>query len=184
MPSLADLASGPLGETLSGLFSLFGGKPAPQAPQRPANPLLDRFQRIAERNRFAARVYKTAAGYRVMITNRRIRGGGNEAEMILHEFGSDPMYMRLCRTQESFRARLTPKPWRCDFRKPPVKFPFEDAGAQSAFRQWEAHYTKQIAGYATCKLITTIGDEVDPAFGKLIEYHDRETRATSDLPLA
>ena len=119
-----------------------------------------------------------------MVTNQRIRGGGNEAEAVLNEFGSDPLYTRLCRTQESFRARLTPKPWRCNFRKPPVKFPFEDAGTEAAFRGWEAEYSRRIAGYATCRLVTTFGDGVDPAFAQLIEYHDRETKALADLPLA
>jgi hypothetical protein len=186
-PSLADFASGPLGDALSGLFSLFGGKQpsqAPAAPTRSSNPLLDSIQRVAERHGFAARVYRTAAGHRMMVTNRRIRGGGNEAEALLNEFGSDPMYIRLCRTQESFRARLTPKPWRCDFRKPPVKFPFECAGTEAAFRKWEAEYGQRIAGYATCRLVASFGDAVDPAFCKLIEYHDQETKATADLPLA
>jgi hypothetical protein len=189
-PSLADFASGSLGDTLSGLFSLFGGKqpsPAPHgptAPKRPSNSLLERVQRVAESHGLAGRVYRTAAGYRLMVTNRRIRGGGNEAETLLNEFGSDPMYIRLCRTQESFRARLTPKPWRCDVRKPPVKFPFEGAGTEAAFRDWEAEYSQRIAGYAVCRLVTTFGDGVDPAFHKLIEYHDQETKATSDLPLA
>ena len=128
------------------------------------NALVDRIRRVVERNAFSARLYRTAAGYRVMVTNRRVRGGGDEAEALLVQFGSDPMYTRLCRVQESFRARLTPKPWRCGFRKPPVKFPFEDAASQRAFREWEAEYNQAIAGYATCKLVTTFGSSVDPAF--------------------
>lgn len=144
----------------------------------------DQVARVAGRYGFSLRLYQTAAGYRVMVTNRRIRGGGDEAEAILNEFGSDPLYLRLCRTQESFRARLTPKPWRAGMRKPPVKFPFEDRGAEASFRDWEGEYRAGIVPYATCRLIRTLGDEVDPGFGTLIEYHDRETRAASSLPLA
>jgi len=190
-PSMPALDAESIGKTLSGLFSMFGAKspfPTPQRPaaasKAPSNPLLDKIRRVAERHNFAARVYKTAAGYRVMVTNRRIRGGGNEAEEILNKFGSDPMYMRLCRTQQSFRARLTPKPWRCEFRKPPVKFPFEEPGTEAAFRRWEAEYGQRIGGYATCRLVTSFGEGADPGFGKLIEYHDRETKAASGLPLA
>jgi hypothetical protein len=144
----------------------------------------DHVARVASRHGLSVRVYQTAAGYRAMVTNRRIRGGGDEAEAILNEFGSDPLYMRLCRTQQSFRARLTPKPWRAGTRKPPVKFPFEDRGAESAFRQWESEYTGAIGAYATCRLINTLGNEVDPVFTSLIEYHDRETKAGSNLTLA
>jgi hypothetical protein len=87
-PSLADFASRPLGDPLSGLFSLFGGEQPSQAPQGPvapgrsSNPLLDKIQRVAERHGFAARVYRTAAGHQVMVTNRRIRGGAAEAETL------------------------------------------------------------------------------------------------------
>ena len=144
----------------------------------------DRAARVASQYGFALRIYQTAAGYRVMLTNRHIRGGGDDGERILQEFGSDPLYMRLCRTQQSFRARLTPKPWRAKLRKPPVKFPFENPGAESAFRRWEEQYTAGIAKYATCRLMRTVGDEVDPGFATLIEYHDRETKAGSSLPLA
>jgi len=145
---------------------------------------LDQAARVAGQHGFSWRLYQTAAGYRVMVTNRQIRGGGDEAEAILSEFGSDPLYMRLCRTQQSFRARLTPKPWRAGARKPPVKFPFEDRGAEAAFRRWETDYGGAIAAYATCRLIRTVGGEVNPGFAALIEYHDRETKAASSLPLA
>ncbi len=145
---------------------------------------LDTIARAGARRGFSLRVYQTAAGYRAMVTDRPIRGGTNEAEEILNEFGSDPLYMRLCRTQQSFRARLTPKPWRAGLRKPPVKFPFEEPGAQAAFRGWEAEYTPGISRYATCRLVNTIGNRVDPAFATLIDYHDRETKAGSNLPLA
>ena len=149
----------------------------------PGGPM-DQVARTAARHGFSLRLYRTAAGYRVMVTNRQIRGGGDEAEAILNEFGSDPLYMRLCRTQQSFRARLTPKPWRAGTPKPPVKFPFEDRGAEAAFRRWEGVYTQGIVSYATCKLIKTVGDDVIPGFRTLIEYHDRETKAASGLPLA
>jgi hypothetical protein len=140
---------------------------------------------VADRHGFAVRVYKTAAGYRVMVADRRIQAGGDEAEALLNEFGSDPMYMRLCRTQQSFRARLTPKPWRCDFRKPPVRFPFESAREQAASQRWESDYNQRIARYATCRFVTSFGgDRVHPSFGELLAYHDRETKAASNLPLA
>lgn len=174
---------------LSGLFSMFGGKQEnplerPKVTGRPLS-MFDKIERLVEAHGFAARVYRTAAGHRVMVTDRQMPAGGDEIETILNEFGSDPLYLRLCRTQQSFRARLTPKPWRCGVRKPPVKFPFEGPGEQAAIRQWQAEYDRRIADYATCRLVRTFGgDRVHPSLQTLVDYHDRETKATSDLPLA
>lgn len=146
---------------------------------------LQRIARVVERRGLSARVYQTAAGYRVMVTDRNFRGGGDEAEQLLNELGSDPMYMRLCRVQESFRARLTPKPWRCEFYRPQVKFPFETPDAQRRIERWLKEYNAIIPRYATCRFVQTIGAErVQPAFASLVEYHDRETRANSRLTLA
>jgi hypothetical protein len=120
-----------------------------------------------------------------MVTDRQIPGGGDEAEAVLNEFGSDPLYMRLCRTQQSYRARLTPKPWRANARKPPAKFPIESATQQAAFARWEAEYNQRIASFATCRFVASFGGgRIHAPFRELLDYHDRETRAASDLPLA
>lgn len=182
--------TGGLESLISGIFSLFGSKPEP-SPQVSAGPskqrttVLETVERVAKQHGFAGRIYKTAAGYRVVVTDRRMRGGSDEAEAILREFGSDPMYMRLCRLQQSFRARLTPKPWRCGFVKPPVKFPLETTAAQTAARRWEEDYNRRCAGYATCQLVSSFGGErVAPELRELLDYHDRETKSRSGLPLA
>jgi hypothetical protein len=187
-PSAASTGGGGgLEEVLSGIFSLFGKQaPAVPAPPRQAPPtVLDTIRRVAERHSLSGRVYKTAAGHRVLITNTPFKAGTDATEKLLNEFGADRMYMRLCRVQESFRARLTPKPWRCDFRKPPVEFPFETARDEAAFREWEAEYNSRAADYATCRFLSAVGSGVvAPGLDELIRYHDQETRATSGLPLA
>lgn len=180
--------SGGLDEVLSGIFSLFGQKAPsfslPQQCQAPPN-VLDGIRQVVERHNLSGRVYKTAAGHRVIITNAFFKAGTDDTEKLLNEFGSDQVYMRLCRVQESFRARLTPKPWRCEFRKPPVDFPFENPRDEAQFRQWEAEYNAQTAQYATCRFLSTVGaGRVAPEFDELIRYHDQETKATSGLQLA
>jgi len=95
------------------------------------------------------------------------------------------MYVRLCSLQNSFRARLTPKPWRCNFAPPPVQFPFETPQAERAFRQWEQEYNRQAAGFATCQFVAAFGHRGDdPAFYDLLVYHDQQTRAGVYMPLA
>jgi hypothetical protein len=146
---------------------------------------LDSIRTVAERHNLSARVYRTAGGFRVIVPHVRYAPNTPETDALLTEFRSDPLYMRLCRTQCSFRARLTPKPWRCNFRKPPVEFPFETPQAATQFRQWEAEYDRHSAPYATCRYEITFGGvRILPEFETLIEYHDQETRANANLPLA
>ena len=142
-------------------------------------------QRVADSNGLAARVYKTAAGYRALITSERIQAGSARSDILLQQFGADPLYVRLCRMQESFRARLSPKPWRCGSSVPHVTFPFVTPQEEARFRQWEAQYTPAAARYATCQYLTWIGPgRMDPSLEELIYNHDVETKASSTLPLA
>lgn len=62
---------------------------------------------------WSVRIYKTAGGYRGIVTHALFDPSDPEALRTMNEFGCDPLYIRLCRTQESFRARLTPKGYRC-----------------------------------------------------------------------
>lgn len=176
-------AAAPVAGMLSGLRSLFGQAAPPPPP--PENGVVAAIQRVAEANALAARVYKTAAGYRAIVTSAHLEAGGGPSEGLFQQFGADPLYVRLCRLQQSFRARLTPKPWRCGLRTPPVVFPFDAPADESRFRAWEAEYTTTAARYATCRYLTACGAApVVPDFEELIRYHDQETRAGTSLPLA
>jgi hypothetical protein len=172
------------GDLVSGILSLFG-KAAPAPPPAAADGVVAGMKRVTEANRLAARVYQTAGGYRVIVTDQTLEPGSGASEQLLRQFGADPLYVRLCRLQLSFRARLTPKPWRCGLGMPPASFPFETPQDEARFRAWEAQYARAAEAYATCRYVTTLGgDRLAPGFGDLITYHDQETRATTDLPLA
>ncbi len=163
--------------------SLFG-KAAPAQP-KPASAVVDDIQRVTERNSLSVRVYKTAAGYRAILTNALFEAGSRRSEELLQQFGADPLYVRLCRMQESFRARLTPKPWRCRLGLPPVSFPFGTPQEESRFLAWEAKYSSTATQYATCRYVATFGgDHIDPALDDLIKYHDQQTNTGAALPLA
>src|SRR5262249_22274267 len=130
-------------------------------PGHTMDPVLEEIGGVVERHGLSARVYRTAAGHRAIITSRKFQAGSAEAEALLQEFGADPMYVRLCRLQASFRARLTPKPWRCNFYAPPVEFPFETPQAEEAFRRWDQEYNRQAAGFATCQFVAVFGHRGD-----------------------
>jgi hypothetical protein len=168
---------------VSGLFSMFGRKPEPPAPA--SDPNEDAVRRVAERHGLPMRLYKTAGGYRAIITKGSFDSTADQTQALLREFGADPLYIHLCRQQESFRARLSPKPWRIGMRPPTVSFPYETADAQSRFDDWAAKYQAASAPYATCRFVGQYGSgDTAPGFGELIAYHDQETKATSGLPLA
>ncbi len=170
---------------MSGIKSLFGGS-KPEAAAPPAvDPELAKIQRVAESHSLPVRVYKTAAGYRVLVLSPRFEPAGGRTDLLLKEFGSDPLYIKLCRMQESFRARLTPKPWRCGMPTPPVTFPFADPKEEARFREWEAKYQAASARFATCQFVASFGGgNREAGFQELVDHHDQETKAKSALALA
>lgn len=172
------------GAALGKMFaSLFKKSPAPQ-PAAP-DPMIDAMSRVVQRHGLSARLYETAGGYRLLITSSAFQPGSPDSESLLNEFGADRLFTRLCRLQESFRARLSPKPWRCNLPNPPVEFPFETPADQERFHQWESGYNSKAAAYATCRFVTSFGPgTVLPEFNDLIAYHDHETKSANAVRLA
>jgi hypothetical protein len=134
----------------------------------------------------AARVYRTYAGFRVAIVNQILPADSERTRQILDELGSDVMYRRLCELQQSFRARLTPKPWRIHQSTPPGRFPFVDEKAERRYRKWQQYYERACLSFATCRLVNSMSSPNDPTaeLAPLLELHDSLTRAREDLPLA
>ena len=131
------------------------------------------------------RMYRTRAGVRLMAVHRPFAPDDPAALQAFEQFGADRLYRALCKTQRCFRARLTPKPWRCDVDKPPWNWPWPDAAAEASFREWEREYVVKTSAFATCRLIEEFGTApIAPEFAEMIETHDRSTRVGEDLPLA
>jgi hypothetical protein len=136
---------------------------------------------------FAVRIYATFAGLRCLITNTVFNPKSDEALRIMQDLKSDPLYVRLCIAQECFRARLTPKPWRCGMRQPAgrLRFPREDARIEGEYRAWEKKYEAAAAKYSTCRMIRHLGpQDVHPDIEPILALHDRTTCIESKLPLA
>jgi hypothetical protein len=169
--------------------------PQPQPAAQPAStpsaatgatgPALDRLRRwVAEHPEWRVRVYRTHAGLRYLVTHALFSPADAEAQAAMTALGSDPQYIRLCRAQKSFRARLTPKPWRVGMEKPPVRFPYQ-GDDERRMREWEGRYARASEGYATCELLEEVGGGADhPEITPLLRLHDEHTRVGSGLPLA
>ncbi|MBV8082747.1 MAG: hypothetical protein JOY86_07220 [Candidatus Eremiobacteraeota bacterium] len=177
----------PKADGVAGLAGLFGSlfrKPKQPEPE-PARSLPSGIADAIAQRGCSARAYETAAGFRLMITSAPFAPGSVDSESLLQQLGCDPLYIRLCRSQGSFRARLSPKPWRCRTSNPPVEFPFETPQTMDTYNRWLVTYETNSSRYATCRYLTTLGgDDVAPQFAPLVEFHDSETRATSGLKLA
>ncbi len=90
----------------------------------------------------------------------------------------------MCLAQKSFRARLTPKPWRCNCTLPPGRHP-RDGEAQRVFDNWLREYETAAHRHATCRYLETIGN-ANPlsTMRQIVDLHDRLTRSGESLPLA
>ena len=132
------------------------------------------------------RVYRTRAGIRLMATHQSIASDNALTSEAFELFSSDPLYRQLCASQKCFRARLTPKPWRCGSDKPRHRWPWKDAKAEATFRAWEKKYLSVSSRHATCQLIGHFGNSSPhSALSELIQFHDQATRAEkTGLPLA
>lgn len=131
------------------------------------------------------RVYRTRGGLRCLITNELFDPTAESTRQMLRELNSDPLYVRLCKDQSCFRARLSPKPWRCKLGTPPTRYPWENANAELRFRRWDEKYQVTSSRYAVCRLLKQIGNpEIRPEIESVLSIHDQLCRTNQDLPLA
>ncbi len=109
---------------------------------------------------WGGRLYRTKNGLRFIVTTHEYEATADTTQLLLLSAKADPLYIRLCGVQNTFRARLTPKPWR-------IK-----EGAE--------------LNYAVCNLHSIIGeDKIIEPFQRMIILHDESTRAlTLKMPLA
>lgn len=142
---------------------------------------IDRF--AAAHQDLGVRTYRTAAGLRVIVTGGDLPAGSLAAESALRELDSDPLYVRLCTTHETYRARLTPKPWRCGWASATIPWPHE-ATQRARAERWLEGYTERSDGFATTRLLSSTGPLANPEEAQLLTLHDGVTRAEQDLPLA
>lgn len=133
-----------------------------------------------------ARVYKTAAGLRYLLTFPAMAPDGQDTSEMMRELGADPLYAKLCQAQGSFRARLSPKPWRIGVSGTP-KLSYEKLENPSAeARAWMLKYEDACRGYAVCSLIDEIGQTRPPDdnTARIIAMHDERAGVGKGLPLA
>lgn len=135
------------------------------------------------------RVYRTPAGLRLLATHAPLPPEDSVVAEFFRAAGTDKLYVRMCRNQHCFRARLSAKPWRIGIEshmKPrPGVWPVrQERLAERA--QWVSAYEARAASYAACSFLESLGSgQVHPKLSKVIELHDNEARATiPGMPIA
>lgn len=164
-----------IGAMVGRLFGRRNAAPSPGAA------IVERIESVAN-DGLGLRLYRTCAGFRCLVTTELHDPTTPATIELLQRFGSDPLYIRLCRAQECFRARLTPKPWRCGISAPPTRFPFENDRAQSLYRQWEQSYHERTGDRPTCSFVGSMGStDVHRAVAPIVELHDKWTVGEGEL---
>ena len=133
------------------------------------------------------RFYLTAGGMRAIAVHAPFRANDESVQKLMTDFRCDPDYIRFCRYQQCFRARVTPKGWRCGFRyskvAPKFRFrypwPNDDKEMAKLYEKGIALYEMKTRQYAVCRYLGSVGTgKADPVLLKLVELHD-ETALTS-----
>lgn len=170
------------------LSKLFGGpapEPATAAPSDAEGAALHKVAEFAGRNEhLGTHVYRTFAGLRVLVTGSGALPTSPEAAEIMAALDTDPVYVTLCATHATYRARLTPKPWRVGRNALHISWPHRNEHAQKWAQRWVAGYDADSQGYATCSHIASFGTEPSAAEHRVMDLHDQRTLAREELPLA
>jgi hypothetical protein len=170
------------GAQLAAQFRKLTGKAAPTQEEREVENVR---QWAAKNPGIGIRVYRTSGGLRGLITNQVFNPADESAQEILQELKSDSLYVKLCKDQDCFRARLSPKPWRCGIEKPPSRFPWQDARSELAYRSWEEKYKTASSRYDVCRSVGQFGStEVHPDIEPILAVHDRWCISDYNLQLA
>jgi len=169
-----------------GLFAKLFGRPDPMVVK------LEAVRRwFAQNPSIGMRLYRTPNGYRGIITNELYLPNQAPIERILTELGCDPLYIRLCKEQACFRARLTAKPWRINAPKVGRSYPYTNGTAEEMQKRREAdieaaaQYDSCAGNYAACQFVEQLGNRTThSAVRSVIALHDQLSGALTTKPLA
>ena len=134
------------------------------------------------------RIYRTPAGFRVLVMHRSFDPKDPQVTAFFHALGVDRIYAAMCMNQHCFRARVSPKPWRIGIsshmRPRPGVWPVKPEHLEKR-QAWICEYEKRARDFASCAFVETIGSAtVDPKPEAVRDLHDRLSQAQSGLVIA
>lgn len=154
----------------------------------PAKVSMDRVRNFSRSNPYwHLRVYQTPRGYRILVMHKTFDPNDADAQMFLQKLHSDPLYVRMCKSQKCFRARVSPKPWRIDVpRLTPRPGVWPIAVEKMSDRiSWVKNYEQAATNYASCRFLEKLGSGVvDPKTEFIRSLHDKYSKSDTDLKIA
>lgn len=150
---------------------------------RPIDTLAKLVDYIKEHPDWSVRIYQTAGGYRGIVTHAPFTPD-EEVFKLMTDFGCDRRYIQFCRFQHCFRARLTPKGWRCGFQYAKIakgfrfRYPWlpEDAISAENYEKGVQLYEKKAERFAVCRYLGTLGKiKIHSAIQPILDLHDQWT---------
>lgn len=161
---------------------LFGRKPDPAARRNAIQQLI--LEAIDTVQDLRCVLYRTKAGFRVLVLSKLFDPESEEALDILRKFGSDSLYVTLTKNQKCFRARLSPKPWRCGAGKPPSEFPRESPADAESFARWLVAYNGASRGFSVCETVGEFGSGKPLPAALAVRYIHDSMSISRGRPLA
>jgi len=148
---------------------------------------MDRIRRFVEGNlEWSLRVYRTPLGLRIMGTHRLFDPNEKEVGEFFDAIGADPVYVRMCRSQLCFRARVSGKPWRMGIDEHLRGGVWPVTNERLLIRnRWIERYEEVSKNYASCEFIETLGNgKMDSDVKSVLQWHDLLCGVGNGLPLA
>ena len=143
--------------------------------------IIDKFKRHIVRHPelgTSFRIYETHQGIRI-IGKHYFDPQEKNFRSIMRSLGVDPLYAFLCRKQNCYRVRLTPKPYRMKMETIRIKSPLDCE--TEAYDTWQKKYTEISRNYSVVKLRETMG--ADFGSDPVITHHDTITNMQAHYPL-
>ena len=163
----------------SSLFDLFQKKTEDWKLDRLAG-AVEKLSRKLNDSLIGFRIYKTCKGFRVIVTGREMLPGDRMARLISKSLNVDELYWFLCKRQNCYRARLTPKPHRIKYKAIRIRLA-DSLDRREEILSWEKGYLEKSRNYSVCKYIKTVGNDMR---NSLISLHDHYTGALTNKKLA
>jgi hypothetical protein len=129
---------------------------------------------------FGIRVYETHSGIRLILDGKAMDPRSQESKNLLRSLNADRLYSALCRKQNCYRARLTPKPHRIKMKPIRLRYPYEEKD-RDRINAWVREYNLKSQRFSSCRLVQVLGSV---SISSVVRHHDERTRAQSNLPLA
>ncbi|MFV5264902.1 hypothetical protein ACMUMS_15265 [Acinetobacter courvalinii] len=131
------------------------------------------------------RVYRTPKGHRILAMHRTFDANGKEAELLFQSIKADPHYVRMCKNQHCFRARISPKPWRIGMQRLGFGVWPVDQQHVASRNNWIHDYQQRAEPYASCRFVEQFGSQMVNAKAKRVQLlHDQYCKSGTHLDLA